>query len=334
MFDNPPEWAPKKADFAVDLGTANTLVVERDGGVVFEQPSVCCFDDDVHESSHAFAAGAAARPMVGREVKRLRTVRPLRNGVPVDVAATRELLRHAVASVTGRRRLRRARAIIGVPTDATQAERRALTKAAYDAGLAEPLLMAEPILAAIGSGLDVSAARGRMIVDCGAGTTDVIVVSLGGLCVSRSVRGGGDAVDNALLHHLHLKRQFHIGQSSAEALKMALSEALTPGTATHVEVRGLDMRSGLPRVLQLEVQELRPILEKHATEVTAAVRSAFAVTDPDLATDILEDGITLTGGAALTALLSERIEDATGIPVHRAEEPQKAVAKGLGVLLN
>lgn len=333
MFDNAPEWATKKADFAVDLGTANTLVVERLAGVVFEQPSVCCFDDDVDAAAHLFAAGAAARRMVGREVKRLRTVRPLRNGVLVDVAATRELLRFAVKPVSGRRRLRRPRAIIGVPTDATQAERRALTKAAYDAGLAEPLLMAEPVLAAIGTGLDVSAARGRMIVDCGAGTTDVIVLSLGGLCVSRSVRGGGDAVDTALLQHLHLKRQFHIGQSTAEALKMALSKALS-GAETHVEVRGLDMRAGLPRVLVLETDELRPILEKYAMEVAAAVRSAFAVTDPDLAMDILEDGITLTGGAGLTTLVAERIEESTRISVRRAEDPQKAVAKGLAALLN
>ena len=140
-------------------------------------------------------------------------------------------------------------------------------------------------------------------------------------------------MDIALLQHLHLKRQFDIGQSSAEALKLALSEALA-SARTHVEVRGLDMRSGLPRVLQLEVGELRPILEKHAMEVAAAVRSAFAVTDPDLACGILEDGISLTGGAALTALVAERIEETTGIAVHCAENPQKAVANGLAILLN
>ncbi|RYY26713.1 MAG: rod shape-determining protein [Sphingomonadales bacterium] len=334
MFDNAPAWAHRKADFAIDLGTANTLVVERSAGVVFEQPSVCCFDDDVRAATSLYAAGTAAKRVVGREVKQLRTVRPLRNGVLVDVAATRELIRFAMKPVSARRRLSRARALIGVPSDATQAERRALTRAAFDAGLAEPRLVAEPILAAIGLGMDVAAARGRMIVDCGAGTTDVVVLSLGGICAARSVRGGGDGVEAALLHHLHLKRQFHIGPSSAESLKMALSEALASGAATHVEVRGLDIRSGLPRLLALNVDDLRPIVEKYADEVAAAVRAAFAQTDPDLATDILEDGIMLTGGAALTALVAERVEESTGLRVHRAEDPTKAVAKGLQSMLD
>ncbi|MES2988077.1 MAG: rod shape-determining protein [Pseudomonadota bacterium] len=334
MFDKAPAWAHRKADFAIDLGTANTLVVERSSGVVFEQPSVCCFDDDILAATPLYAAGAAAKRVVGREVKQLRTVRPLRNGVLVDVAATRELLRFAMKPVSARRRLRRPRAILGVPSDATQAERRALTRAAFDAGLAEPLLVAEPILAAIGLGMDVTAARGRMIVDCGAGTTDVVVLSLGGICASRSVRGGGDGVEAALLHHLHLKRQFQVGRSSAEALKIALSEALASGTPTHVEVRGLDIRSGLPRLLALKVKDLRPIVEKYADEVATAVRAAFAQTDPDLATDILEDGIMLTGGAALTALVAERVEKFTGLRVHRAKAPTKAVAKGLEVMLD
>ena len=261
MFEEAPRWARKKADFAIDLGTANTLVVQRSGGVVFEQPSVCCFDGG-DAGDEFFVAGAAARRIVGREVKRLRTVRPLRNGVLVDVKATCELLKFAVGRFKPSRRLRRSRVLIGVPTDATQAERRALGRAAHDAGLAEPLLVAEPMLAAIGSGLDVGEARGRMLVDCGAGTTDVVVVSLGGICVSRSVRGGGDAIDAALLHHLHLRRQFNIGPSSAETLKLALSEALGFRRRTLVEVKGLDLRSGLPRVLALEVDELRPIIEK------------------------------------------------------------------------
>lgn len=333
MFDKTPGWASKRADFAIDLGTANTLVVDRSGGVVFEQPSICCFDDDVGASATLYAAGAAAKRVVGREVKSLRTVRPLRNGVLVDVAATRELIRFAAGPVMSRRRLRRPRAIIGVPTDATQAERRGLTRAVYDAGLAEPLLLAEPLVSAIGAGIDVTAPRGRMIVDCGAGITDVVVVSLGGICVAQSVRGGGDAVDNGLIHHLHLKRHFHIGPSTAERLKMALSDALAAGSATTLEVKGLDTTTGLPRALELSVGELRHVLDRYVTEVVTAVRRAFARTEPDLAHDIFEDGILLTGGAAMTALLAERIEEATGIAARRVDEPQKTVARGLQAIL-
>ena len=334
MFDNAPTWAGKRADLAIDLGTANTLVVRRSDGIVFEEPSVCCFEGDPGEPARFLAAGTAAKQMAGREVRRLRTIRPLREGVLVDVSAAAALLRFATGSVTARRQLRRARAIIGVPTDATQAERRALTKATYEAGLAEPLLLAEPMLSAIGSGLDVHAARGRMIVDCGAGVTDVVVLSLGGVCASQSVRGGGDAVDTALIQHLSLQRQFRIGPSAAENLKVALSMALaSPGT-THVEVRGLDTRSGLPRTLSLPVDELRPAIQKYAADVTKAVRSAFQQLDPDLATDILEDGITMTGGAAMTALVAEQIEASTGIRTHRRTDSQKAVARGLEMVLD
>jgi rod shape-determining protein MreB len=334
MFDNTPMWAGKRADFAIDLGTANTLVVERSEGIVFEQPSICCFDDDPGAAAELFAAGTAAKQMAGREVKRLRMVRPLRQGVLVDVSAAAELLKFAIRPVTARRRLRRARAIIGVPSDATQAERRALTKAAYEAGLAEPLLLPEPLLSALGSGLDVGAARGRMIVDCGAGVTDVVVLSLGGVCVAQSVRGGGDAVEVALMHYLHLQRQFRVGPSAAETLKIALSAALASRTATHVEVKGLDTRSGLPRTLSLPVEELQPVIQKYAAEVTTTVRAALARLDPDLAMDILEDGITLAGGAALTALVAQQIEEATGVETHCQDEPQKAVAKGLEMMLN
>lgn len=326
-----PAWG-RRADFAIDLGTANTLVVAGTG-VVFDQPSICCFDDDLNRAGKLYAAGDAAKSVLGREVRSLRSVRPLRNGVLVDVAATRELIRFAARPVMSRRRLRRPRAIIGVPTDATQAERRGLTRAAYDAGLAEPLLLAEPLVSAVGAGIDIHAARGRMIVDCGAGITDVVVVSLGGICAAQSVRGGGDAVDTALLHHLHLKRHFHIGASSAERLKLALSTALAAGTPSTVEVKGLDTTTGLPRVLELGVGEVRHVIDRYVSEVVTAVRRAFAQTAPDLAQDIFENGILLTGGAAMTALLAERIEQSTGIAARCVDEPERTLAKGLHALL-
>lgn len=332
MFHKAPDWAPGRPDFAIDLGTASTVVVARSGSVAFDQPTLCCFDDAC-PAAPPFAVGSAAKRILGREVGRLRSVRPLAKGVLVDVAAARELLRFAVAPLGRPGRLRRARVAIGIPSDATQAERRALEKAAHDAGLARPLLVAEPILAALGSELDVREPRGRMVVDCGAGVTDVVVISMGELCVARSARGGGDAVDAALAQHLRLRRHFHVGPLSAEAFKKTLSDALGSGSATHVEVRGLDVRDGLPRVLNVEVDEVRPILERFATEVAAAVRSALAVTDPDLAAAILEDGITLTGGASMTALLAESIFASTGIRARNSAGAEKAVARGLAPLM-
>lgn len=330
MFHDTPDWARRRPDFAIDLGTANTTVIERLSGIVFEQPSICCFDEGAHSQVGVFAAGEAARRMVGREVGGLRTVRPLRNGVLVDVRATSELLRYATDFPRGRRLMRRSRVVIGVPTDATQAERRALGRAAHDAGLAEPWLMPEPMLAAMGSGLCVEEARGRMVVDCGAGTTDVVVLSLGTVCVARSVRGGGDAMVASLIHHLHHKRHFLIGPSSAEGLKLAVSQALGKAAGlTFVEVKGLDQDTRLPRTMSLDVEELRPVVERYADDIVAAVRTVFSLTAPELASGILEDGITLTGGAASTALVADRLRTTTGIAVNLAEDPRRAVVRGL-----
>lgn len=333
MLDHSPTWPFQKADIAIDLGTANTRVVLKSGDIVFDQPSVCCFDGGQDLTAKLFAVGHDAKPVIGREVRQLRTAFPLRNGVLVDVAATSELLKIAVRSAVSRRRLRRARVIVGVPTDATPAERRALSKAVVDAGLDEPRLLAEPLLSAIGAGLDISLPRGRMIVDCGAGTTDVVIISLGDICVARSVRGGSDTLEAALIHHLHLKRQFRIGRSSAEQLKIAVSDALNDPFTTHVETKGLDVRARLPRTLSVSVNELRPVFEKYAAEVANAVRTALATIEPDLAHDIFEDGITLTGGAALTALVAEYIEASTGLPTNRLDDPGKTVAQGLAALL-
>ena len=333
MLNSLPSWPLKAADFAIDLGTANTRVVHKAADVVFDQPSVCCFDGGIDHLAKLFAAGRDAKFMMGREVKQLRTALPLQNGVLVDVTATSELLKFAIKSVSGQRRLRRARVIVGVPTDATQAERRALSKAVYDAGLDEPQLLPEPVLSALGVGLDITLPRGRMIVDCGAGTTDVAVISLGDICVARSVRGGSDALETALIQHLHLKRQFRIGRSTAEKLKVAVSTALNDPFITQVETKGLDVRLRLPRTITISVNELRPLFEKYAAEVAGAVRAAFIGIEPDLAQDIFEDGITLTGGAALTALVAEYIEEATGLPTNRYDEPDAAVSKGLATLL-
>jgi rod shape-determining protein MreB and related proteins len=321
------------ADIAIDLGTANTLVVERGSGVVFDEPSTCCFK--AYDAVPEFVtAGSQAHRLVGRVSKPLQIVRPLVNGVLSDMNAARELLRFATRSARGSWRLTRPRALISVPADATQAERRALTTAAGDAGLSHPRLLDEPLLSAIGIGLRVEEPRGRMIIDCGAGTTEVAVISLGRICVSHSVRGGGEALDRALIEYLHLNHRFLIGTSTAERLKLQLSEVLASADPEQrLSVRGLDASAGAPRTIDIPASELSAIWQKNAEGVVAAVRAALAQTPPELSQDILDDGISLTGGAAMTGLLAREITQSTGISASVAEAPLRSVAAGLNRML-
>ena len=322
------------ADIGIDFGTANTLVVERGSGVVFDEPSICCFH--AQSSIRRFvAAGNEASRFVGRVTKPLEMVRPLRNGVLSEMNAARELLRFATQGQRRSWRLSRPHVMIGVPADATDAECRALKTAALDAGLSEPQLVSEPLLSAIGTGLDIDQPRGRMILDCGAGTTEVAVISLGKICVSQSVRGGSEALDRALADRLHLSHRFHIGTATAERLKLDLLSALDCGdTDRMLEIRGLDAAMGMPKVIAVRAGELAPIWEKKADTVVRAVRAALAETPPELSQDSLEDGIVVTGGAATTGLLARRIAEATGVPANVADSPLRSVAAGLGKLLD
>ena len=318
------------ADLAIDLGTANTIVVERGSGVIFNQPSVCCFAG-TGERARLFAAGMDAHAMIGRVPRPLRIARPLRSGVLSDMAAGRELLRHAVRRTGGTWRARKARALIGVPADATQAERRALLTAAEDAGLSDVRLLPEPLMAAIGANLDIDQPRGRMVVDCGAGTTEVVVISLGSICLSRTVRIGGDTLDEALLDYLHLRHRFQIGLPTAERLKLQLAETLAsgePGQST-IEIRGHNLALGRPETLSFPAEELVGVYEKHLQNVVDIVRAALHRTPPELSQDIYEDGILLTGGASMTGLLSRRIAEATGLTTRMTEAPLDCVALGL-----
>ncbi|HET9426997.1 MAG TPA: rod shape-determining protein MreB [Allosphingosinicella sp.] len=316
-------------DLAIDLGTANTIVVERGSGIVFDEPSVCCFSGH-GEGAALMAAGIEAQSFVGRVARPLRIERPLRNGVLSDMTAARELLGYATRRLRSGWRVGRPRVVIGVPADATQAERTALVTAAADAGLAGPELVAEPFLAALGAGLEVDEPRGRLIVDCGAGTTEVAVISLGAICLSHSVRGGGEALDRAFIDHLHLRRRFQIGPATAERLKLELSALVESGATDRlVEVRGLDSASGVPMSIAVPAAELLTVWERYSEAVVGAVLAALSETPPELSQDILEDGILLTGGAALMGLLAQEVEEATGIEVRIADAPLTSVANGL-----
>ena len=323
-----------RADVAIDLGTANTIVVDRGSGVVFNEPSICCFTDS-GAAGELVAAGSEAHAMIGRVAGPMRITRPLRNGVLSDMAAARELIRYAARKTAEPWRLRKARALIGIPDDATKAERRALLTAAQDAGLGHVQLLSEPLLAAVGAGLDVDAPRGQMVVDCGAGTTEVAVISLGSICVSNSVRIGGETLDEALLDYLCLKHRFQIGASTAERLKLDLAQALGSagdGNQT-ITIKGNNLASSRPESLSLPTDELANVYEKHLQGIADVVRSALQRTPPELLQDIFDDGLLLTGGAAMAGLLKQRVAEATGLAVRLADAPLDCVALGLEHLL-
>lgn len=321
------------ADLAIDFGTANTLIFERGSGIVFNEPSACCFVGD-DSRPKLVAAGDEAHRMMDRVSSPHRIARPLRRGVMSDIDAGREMLRYAVRKSVGARAARGANAIIGVPADATQAERRALLTAANEAGLANARLFHEPLMAAIGAGLDIERPRGRMLLDCGAGTTEVVIISLGAICVSKSERIGGDTFNSVLTDHLQARHDFLIGTMTAERIKLEIAGLSTESVSDgQISLGGQDLATGLPGLLTVPASELTALLAKHVMPIVAAVRATLAQTPPELSHDILEDGITLTGGAAMPALLSEAITAATGLATNISERPLDCVALGLGAYL-
>lgn len=332
-----PSVSSRSADIAFDLGTANTLLIERGSGVIFDEPSICCFSNN-GARPHLFAAGHEANAMLDRVSQPLRIARPLRGGVLSDMSAARELLRFAAKRARGAWRPGpwRLRALIGVPADATQAEKRALLTAAHDAGLPHARLLPEPLVAAIGAGLEIEAARGRMVVDCGAGTTEVAVISLGEICISNTSRIGGETLDMALVDYLHLKHRFQIGIATAERLKLELASLLASNGGRHSDlaIKGKNLATGMPEMLRLPASELVAVYEKHLKQIIDTIRSALRRTSPELSKDIFEDGITLTGGAAMTGLLCQRIAEVTGLRAEIAEGPLDCVARGLGRIMD
>jgi rod shape-determining protein MreB len=319
-----------KPDFAIDFGTANTRVVTADGAILFDEPSLCCFAGRV-DVGELIAAGAAVSPMRDRATGELRIVRPLHRGVLSDIAAARDYLAYAVRTGAGQRRLRSLRAIIGVPADSTNAERGALLTAASDAGLGAVELLTEPLAAAWGAGLNVDDPRGTMIVECGAGTTEAAVLSLGGICATASVRGGGDALDTAIADHLHFQHKFLIGISSAENAKREIVGMLQDQVAADANIRfkGRSLVNGLPATLGLPIGDLLPVIDKHIAGITSMVRNLLGQISPELSRDIHDHGIVLTGGSAAISLVGSALAKATGLRVSLAPNHAYCVAIGL-----
>ncbi|WP_225842952.1 rod shape-determining protein [Streptomyces albus] len=315
-----PAAAFRGRDIGIDLGTANTLVYERGRGVVLDEPSVVAIDTN---TGKVLAVGTEARQAVGRTPGSITATRPLKGGVITDFEATEGMLRHFIRAARGGRG-RSPRVVVCVPSGVTGVERRAVLQTASRAGARSVRLIEEPIAAAIGAGLPVHEARGSMVVDIGGGSTEIAIISLGGMVVSRSARVAGDAMDAAIAAYVEREFAIAVGERTAEEIKT------TYGTADYIPVRGRDKTTGMPKVVQLVPEEIAEALERPVRAVVGAVQAAFEECPPELYGDIMERGIVLTGGGALLHGLDERLRDETGMPVTIADEPLGCVALGTG----
>jgi rod shape-determining protein MreB len=316
-------------DMAIDLGTANTVVHVRGRGIVLSEPSVVAIDERTGE---VHAVGADAQRMIGRTPAHLSATRPLRHGVIADFEVTEQMLRHFIRRVLDRRRAR-PRLVVCAPSGITEVERRAVEDAALSAGARRVQLIEEPIAAAIGAGVEIAEPIGRMVIDVGGGTTEVAVISLGSIVLSRSVRVGGYDLDDAIATHLRTQHVLTIGSQSAEVIKLAVGSAAVLPSELATSVRGRDLLSGLPRELLLESTEVRRALEGPLSDILAAVHATLEETPPELAGDIARDGILLAGGGSLLRGFGDRIHAETAIEAHLADDPLTCVAVGAGQAL-
>jgi rod shape-determining protein MreB and related proteins len=316
-------------DIAVDLGTANTVVYARGRGIVLSEPSVVAIDQRTGE---VHAVGSDAQRMIGRTPATISADRPLRHGVIADFEVTEAMLRQFLSKVL-HNRFSRPRMVICAPSGITEVERRAVEEATLSAGAREVHLIEESLAAAIGAGIDIGEPVGRMVVDVGGGTSEVAVISLGGLVVARSLRVGGYDLDDAITNHIRLEHRMAIGSQSAEAIKLAIGSAAPLESELTTAVRGRDLVSGLPRELELDSAEIRAALESPLSEILAAVQATLEETPPELAGDIARDGILLAGGGALLRGFEQRVETETEIRAYMAESPLTCVAAGAGQAL-
>jgi rod shape-determining protein MreB len=316
-------------DMAIDLGTANTLVYVRGQGIVLNEPSVVAIDTRNHR---ALAVGADAKRMIGRTPAHIQAIRPLRDGVIADFDITERMLRYFIKKVQPRR-WARPRIIVGVPSGITGVERRAVEEAAYHAGARRAYTIEEPMAAAIGCGLPIQEPTASMVVDIGGGTTEVAVISLGGIVVSRSVRVAGDEVDEAIVDYVKKEYNLLLGDRTAEQLKLAIGSAWPYSEEPSAEIRGRDLVTGLPKTVVVSAQEVREGIEEPVQAIVDAVKYCLDKTPPELAADIMARGIMLTGGGALLRGLDVRVASETGTPVISSERPLQSVVLGAGMCL-
>ncbi len=321
-------------DLAIDLGTANTLIYVRGKGIVSCEPSVVAVQQDSRGVSKVLAVGREAKEMIGRTPGNIRAVRPLRDGVIADFEITEAMLRHFIARVTSRRSLVKPRIIICVPFGITEVEKRAVKESAESAGAREVYLIEEPMAAAIGAGLPITEPSGNMIVDIGGGTTEVAVIALTGIVYSQSIRVGGDKMDDAIQDYLKRKYNLAIGEQTAERIKIEIGNAYPPERLLSAEVKGRDLVAGVPKTVIINSDEVREALSAPLKAIVDAVLVALEKTPPELAADIVDKGIVLTGGGALLTNLDVLLREETGLPVMIADDPISAVVLGSGKTLD
>ncbi len=317
-------------DIGVDLGTANVLVYVKGKGIVLREPSVVAIDKD---SNRVLAIGEEARRMLGRTPGNIVAIRPLREGVIADYDTTESMLRHFIRKVAGKSLFFKPRIMVCIPSGVTTVEKRAVLEAAMQAGARKTYLIEEPLAAALGAGLDIAEPCGAMVVDIGGGTTDVAVLSLGGIVVSESLRIGGDRFDESLVSFVKKEYKIMIGERTAEEMKVQIGTAFPNSRNETMEVRGRDLLSGLPKTVRITSEETREALAEPVALIVQCVKSVLENTPPELASDIMDRGIVMTGGGSLLHGLDRLIQEETGIPTYLAEDPLSCVALGTGKAL-
>src|SRR5712692_8364180 len=314
-------------DMAVDLGTANTLVYVRGRGIVLNEPSVVAINT---LNGAILAVGAEAKRMIGRTPSHIRAVRPLKDGVIADFDITEKMLRYFIQKVHHRRFMAKPRVVVCVPSGITGVEQRAVEEATISAGARAAYIIEEPMAAAIGAGLPIHEPTGNMVVDIGGGTTEVAVISLGGIVTSQSIRIGGDEMDQVIITFAKKEYSLMLGERTAEEIKMAIGSAFPSEDEPHAEIRGRDLVSGLPKTVVISAAEVRRAIEEPVNLIVDAVKNTLDKCPPELAGDVMDRGIALTGGGALLRGLESRIREETGMPVQVADNPLESVVLGTG----
>ncbi len=317
-------------DIGIDLGTASVLVYIKGKGIVLREPSVVAID---RNSNKILAVGEDARLMLGRTPGNIVAIRPLREGVISDYDVTEKMLRYFIDKAIGRRRIFKPRMVVCVPSGVTEVEKRAVIDAANNAGARTTRLIEEPIASAIGAGLDISKASGNMVIDIGGGTTDIAVISLGGIVVSTSIKVAGDKFDEAIVRYMRKKHNIMVGERTAEELKINVGTAFPRDEQLKVEVRGRNLISGLPKTIEVNSDEMLEALSEPVSAIADAVHSVLERTPPELSADISDRGIVMTGGGSLLNGLDKLISKRTGIPVYVAQDAISCVAIGTGKAL-
>ena len=317
-------------DMAVDLGTANTLVYVRGRGIVLNEPSVVALNTN---TGQIVAVGTEAKRMIGRTPGNIIAVRPLKDGVIADFDVTERMLRYFIQKVHRRGGLAKPRIVIAVPSGITGVEQSAVKEAGHQAGARRVYIIEEPMAAAIGAGLPVHEPTGNMVVDIGGGTTEVAVISLGGIVTSQSVRIGGDELDEAIISFIKKEYSLALGERTSEEIKIALGSAFPLEEELHAEIRGRDLVTGLPKTVVVSTEEIRRAIDEPVSAIIDAVKVTLDKTPPELAADIMEQGIVLTGGGALLHGLDARLQEETGMPIVVARDPLNCVAIGSGQCL-